>query len=124
MRVAIVGSRTFTDERMVRQIVARLQERHEELTIVSGGARGVDTFAAQAAMDRGVRVQVFPAEWDRYGKRAGYLRNVTIVENADMVIALFAPGPRSKGTSHTVNIAREQHKTVCEYHEGRWTKSD
>lgn len=122
MRIAIVGSRTFNNEALVRKVVRKLHARYgSDLTIVSGGARGVDTMAVDAALDLDARIQVWPAEWHRYGRSAGYRRNALIIDNADIVIALFARGPKSKGTSHTVNIASRAGKPVLVYHEGEWS---
>lgn len=102
---AIVGSRDYPDLDAVRRYVATLPEG---CTVVSGGARGVDRAGAQTARQRGLRVVEYLPDWDRYGKRAGFLRNEQIVAAADTVI-VFWDG-ESRGTKHTIDLARRANK--------------
>lgn len=71
--IAIVGSREFPDPERVREFVLNLPTN----TIVgSGAARGVDRVAAATARARHLQVLEYPAQWDRYGRSAGYIRRV------------------------------------------------
>jgi hypothetical protein len=122
LRVAIVGSRTFCPEwkkrcecpqnKWVRNHVARrvaeLITRYgsDDLVILSGLARGVDTWAKQAADTLGVEVEEYPADWDRYGKGAGYRRNEEMIGDADMVFAYW--DGESLGTNHAISLAEER----------------
>lgn len=108
MKVAIVGSRNFPDPERVRAVVRAILAKHPGTEIVSGGARGVDSWAEEEARAQGAPVRVFPADWDRHGKRAGFLRNKDIVAHADHVVAFW--DGESKGTQHTMNLAREAGK--------------
>lgn len=101
MKVAIVGSRDFPSQQKVIDYVNQLSAHAQ---IISGGARGVDTWAEQAARKRGLNVTVFPAEWDRHGKVAGFLRNHDIVKYADRVVAFW--DGKSRGTQHTMSLAK------------------
>jgi hypothetical protein len=107
MRVAIVGSRDFPSEQRVRAYVDALFEEGDDPSlrpvIVSGGARGVDSWACQAALARGWEVDVHPADWDTYGKSAGYRRNQDIVLSSDLVVAFW--DGKSKGTRHSIDLA-------------------
>jgi predicted Rossmann fold nucleotide-binding protein DprA/Smf involved in DNA uptake len=107
MKIAIVGSRDFHDPQAVTDFVASLPS---DAVIVSGGARGVDTWAERAALARGLSVEVHKANWDAYGKRAGFVRNFLIVKSADRVVAFW--DGRSKGTAHSIRVAREIGKDV------------
>lgn len=76
----------------------------EEITrVVSGGARGIDKAGEAWAHRRGLPVDVYPADWNRLGKGAGYRRNQKMAENADAVIAVW--DGRSPGTQHMMSIA-------------------
>lgn len=122
--VAIVGSRTFADLGLVQRIIQRLLERHgSSLRIVSGGAMGADRIAASTARAREIPVIEHLADWERLGRSAGFARNRDIVADADEVIVLFAAGPRSRGSQHSLSLALDARKPVHVYHEGRWTKS-
>jgi hypothetical protein len=74
--------------------------------VVCGGARGVDMLGCEWAQERGIPVAWYPAEWDRYGKSAGYRRNVQMGDYADALIAVQLNG--SNGTQHMIDIATER----------------
>lgn len=105
--IAIVGSREFTRLELVGKYVATLDEG---TTVVSGGARGVDRYAVDAAKKRGLKTIVFPADWDTHGKAAGMIRNKQIVDAADKVVAFWDGA--SRGTMHSVNYAKSKGKPV------------
>lgn len=81
--------------------------------IVSGTARGVDTHGEAIAKKYGIRVAKFPADWDRFGKRAGYLRNEKMAEYADALLACW--DGKSRGTKHMIDLAREHGLKVFVY---------
>lgn len=107
MKVAIVGSRTFKNLDGIRKFIELLDRG---TIIISGGAVGVDRCAEKKAKELGMRTLIFPANWDRYGKRAGFLRNQEIVKNSDYVIAFW--DGTSKGTQHSINLAKEMNKKL------------
>ena len=74
--------------------------------IVSGGAKGVDETAEGEARKIGMEVISVPAEWNKYVKRAGLMRNDIIVGMADCVVA-FWDGV-SLGTKYTIDKAKEK----------------
>jgi len=109
MKVAIVGSREFPQKEVVKSYIALMVWNKEgigDFTIVSGGARGVDTWAEEEAEKLGISTEIYPANWDKYGKAAGYKRNQQIVEAADHIVAFW--NGESKGTKHTIDIALEK----------------
>ncbi len=110
--VAIVGSRDYPRKADVGDEVARLllDEARSDVTVISGGARGVDTWAIEYAKAVGFETTVYPADWDGLGSRAGYVRNAKMVEVADEVIALW--DGTSKGTRHTIDLALAKRKNL------------
>lgn len=82
--------------------------------IVSGGAQGADALAERYANDKDLLLTVINANWDKYGKSAGYKRNLEIVERSEIIIA-FWDGV-SKGTKHTIDIASNENKEVIVYY--------
>lgn len=111
MRVAVVGSRGFPDpyERVERWVVPNLYPNG--YTIVSGGARGIDQAAHDVADDYGYEYEEFPADWDRYGRGAGYRRNAEMIPTVDQVV-VFWDGV-SRGARHAIDLALE-HKIDLE----------
>lgn len=100
MRIAIVGSRDYPD---LDAVAAYVNDLPEGTTVVSGGARGVDQVAVMTASLRNLPVDVYKADWDRYGKSAGYRRNIDIVANADKLVAFQHNA--SRGTQHSIDLA-------------------
>ena len=80
MKTAIIGSRNITNLDLSRFLPIGTTE------IVSGGARGVDTVAKEYANRNGLNLTEFLPDYERFGRGAPLKRNITIIENADIVI--------------------------------------
>lgn len=110
MHVVIAGSRDFTDYVVMRNTLYPLFDKYHLLeesmtTVISGTARGADRLGERFARENELGLIRMPADWDQYGKQAGYLRNVDMANKADMVVC-FTNG--SKGTGHMINIAKKK----------------
>lgn len=103
MITIIAGSRGIRDIRTVRQAMSACGWTPS--IVVSGTAGGVDTLGEQWAEEHGIPVFRCPADWDRHGKRAGYLRNVEMAQGADALVAVW--DGVSRGTGHMIVIARK-----------------
>lgn len=108
MKLAIIGGRDFLDYELLKSVVDKVKT--PITLIVSGGANGADRLAERYARERGIPTKIFPAEWDKYDKRAGFLRNVDIITEADGVIAFW--DGESRGTKSSIEIAEKQGKKV------------
>lgn len=122
IRVLAVGSRTFDNYDLFCKIMdAELAEFEGKycIEIVSGGAHGADAFAERYAKERGYRLTVFPADWNQFGKRAGYIRNEETHEYIAKVptrkVIAFWDG-ESKGTKHSFSLARLLKNPIKVYH--------
>lgn len=104
MRVLVCGDRNWTDEDGIRRVLKGLIE---PLVVIHGGARGADSLAGKVAEELGHEVEVYPADWQRYGKAAGVLRNQQMLDEGkpDFVLAFHADLSRSKGTADMVRRA-------------------
>ncbi len=86
----------------------RLIKRYDNVRIISGHAKGADTLAERYAAEKGIQMQAFPAEWNKYGKAAGPIRNRTMLEYAEEetpVVAAFWDG-KSRGTENMLKLAK------------------
>jgi len=101
IKVAIVGSRDFPSQYLVERLVYELPR---DVTIVSGGARGVDTWAELTALHHKRETVVYRADWAKHGRVAGFVRNNEIVRNSDIIVAFHHMG--SKGTKHTISLCK------------------
>lgn len=95
--VAVVGSR---DDPNPDVVVAYVRLLSPDTVIVSGGARGVDQWAEEAAQRYGLQTKIFHADWDGFGRRAGPIRNAEIVAAADRLVAFWIG--QSRGTLNTI----------------------
>jgi hypothetical protein len=106
-RLIVAGGRDFVDYELLKsKLDYALRNRlNEGITIVSGVARGADKLGERYAKERGYAIDSHPADWDKFGKSAGYIRNKEMAQNADGLMAFW--DGKSRGTHHMINIAKE-----------------
>jgi len=105
MNLIVAGGRDFNDYERLSAVLFDFAERHPNraITLVSGMARGADKLAWEFCRRENVACIEMPADWDRYGKRAGYLRNEAMADISHALIAFW--DGKSKGTKHMIDIA-------------------
>lgn len=108
MRVIIAGSRDIVNIDYVN--IAMEMCGFVPSIVISGTARGADRLGEQWAQDRDIPIERYPAEWDKYGKSAGYRRNEQMAKSADALVALW--DGKSKGTKHMIDIANRENLAV------------
>lgn len=130
IRVAIVGSRSFSPSNdgvlgkqliktrslinsMIRNMYSKPSkyEDQHQIIVVSGGAKGADTFAEHYADWEGYDIEIYKPDWDTHGNSAGYLRNAILVEKSDIIVAYW--DGESKGTKHTIELSLKQRKPIA-----------
>lgn len=109
MRVLVCGGRAFTNEGLLGSTLEKIPDIK---TIIHGGARGADSLAGLCARLNNIEEEVYYADWDTYGKAAGYIRNKTMLEDGKPDIVVAFPG--GKGTAMMVKLAREAGVEVIE----------
>lgn len=111
-KVIIAGGREFNDYPLLKAKVdasLNTKSKTHKIVIVSGKARGADSLGERYAAERGYEVSAHPADWDAYGKSAGYRRNAEMAQEADALIAFW--DGKSRGTKHMIDLA-EKHGLV------------
>lgn len=111
MRIGIVGSRSFFNYDLLEEVITTtLKNDLSNTIIVSGGAKGADALAEIFADNYKLKKWIFKPDWEKYKKSAGFIRNSEIVDNSDIIFAFW--DGKSKGTNHTINLAKKKNKEV------------
>lgn len=106
MKLAVIGSRTFNNVDLLNEI---LKQHLDNIScIISGGANGADSLAENWAKQNNIDTEIYLPDWQKYGKQAGYLRNVEIIKNSDQCIAFW--DGKSKGTAHSISLCKKLKK--------------
>jgi hypothetical protein len=108
MRWIIAGGRDFDDYELLRKVASKVIRPGD--TVISGGAKGADQLGEQFAGRNNLKVEVYRAEWDKYGKGAGHRRNHQMSLVADGLIALW--DGKSSGTKNMIENAHKARLTT------------
>ena len=112
-KVVIAGGRDFNDFPKLCNVMDKLLERQikvNKVTIISGGARDADTLGERYARLRSFGVIKVKADWDKYGKSAGFIRNKEMLVLTGGVVCFW--NGKSIGTKHMVDITNHSHKRL------------
>lgn len=119
-RILVCGSRDFNDfyimGRTLDGFMAQAQKEHRKLMLIHGAAKGADSLAQTwANYQVNLTVLSYPAEWRKWGNKAGIMRNLKMLDEArpDVVLAFVNKKlDESRGTRHMVRIARQANVLV------------
>jgi len=107
MKLIIAGSREFTDFKLMLETMTEAGLNADAVTeVVSGCAHGADRLGEKWAVGYGIPIKRMPADWDAYGKRAGFIRNGEMAEYADACIVFW--NGTSRGTKHMIDVAKRK----------------
>lgn len=103
MKLLVCGDRNWTNGAAIMRELKRMKPQ----LVIHGGARGADTLAGEAAKSLGIKVKVFPAQWDKFQRAAGPIRNQQMLDEGkpNKVLAFHADIVSSKGTKDMLKRA-------------------
>ena len=117
-RVLVTGSREWDDMQELRYALIHATALRLDSAVIVHGAcpSGADAMAAEWAHDYGVPAEEHPADWDGYGKSAGFVRNAEMVSlGADLCLCFVVPCSKrdcekpkphgSHGATHCADLA-------------------
>lgn len=109
MKLLVCGDRKWRDGKLIGQCIDVLGYQLHQIVIIEGGAPGADTLARQHAIKRGIMVIEVKAEWAKYGKAAGPIRNQKMLDDykPDLVMAFHDNIGASTGTAGMIELAKE-----------------
>ncbi len=107
IKVIVAGSRDFKDFELLKSKLDFYLKRYSpsQVEIVSGTARGADRMGELYALVRQFKLKKFPAQWDVYGKSAGYRRNEVMAKYSTHCVVFIVNN--SKGSSHMIDLAKK-----------------
>jgi hypothetical protein len=109
IRVLVCGDRDWTDKEYMFSIMDAMHLSTEFVLIIEGGARGADSMAGEWATERGIPLKVYPANWEKFRKAAGPIRNQQMLDEGkpELVVAFHSDIESSKGTKDMVKRAKK-----------------
>ena len=107
MRVLCCGDRNWSSYEIIRR---ELEKLDDYTTVISGCANGADSISAYIARQLNYKVLDFPANWNKYGRAAGPIRNKQMLDEGkpDLVIAFHTDIKNSKGTKNMIEQAEKK----------------
>jgi hypothetical protein len=111
MKVVIAGCRDYADYNEAKCFIDEcLLNINEDIVILSGCANGADKLGERYAVENNLGIERYPAQWERFGRAAGPIRNKTMVENSDLIICFW--DSKSRGTKSLLSLAEKYNKTI------------
>jgi len=112
-KIVIAGCRNFKNYKIAKEYIdfciSDIKKKYK-LIFISGGCSGADLLGEQYAKENGYPLEIYPANWKKYGKSAGPKRNKLMAENCDYVICFW--DGQSRGTKSMIDYARALGKPI------------
>ena len=103
MKILVCGDRDWTDKELIRKELSDWYKLFPDLEIIQGGCQGVDIMAKECCYELGIPCETFEADWVKYGKSAGPIRNRKMLDQKpDLVLAFHSHITKSKGTKDCI----------------------
>lgn len=108
-RIIVCGGKEFNDAELLQNTLDSIIPDFDFVEIISGHAKGADSLAEEYAETHGIKCTVFPADWKRYGRGAGPVRNKQMLlyalETSTLVVAFW--NGKSRGTKNMITQAQK-----------------
>lgn len=118
MKILISGSRYYSNYQKIFTFLKGKNKEYDNLVIVEGGARGADSLARKACKKLDIEFKEYRANWKKYGKAAGPIRNQKMLDdNVDVdLVAIFHENlNKSKGTKDMMKRAEKENKKIVRF---------
>ena len=111
-KVIVAGGRDFNNYKLLSDTLYKLLDNKQpsQVEIVSGTCRGADLLGEKWAKITDTKIKRFPADWDEYGKSAGFVRNKQMANYSDALVAFW--DGKSKGTKNMIELAKRNNLSV------------
>lgn len=105
MKLIIAGGRDFSNYDLLEREAEEMISGEQNVEIISGLARGADLMGCRFAEEKGLPLRGFAAEWGKFGRAAGPIRNKLMAKNATHLLAFW--DGQSRGTMHMIDYAEK-----------------
>ena len=112
-KVVVAGGRDFTNYNLLKEKVDNILSQKKlthKILILSGKSIGADSLGEIYALENNLEILSYPADWDKFGKKAGVKRNAEMINDADALIAFW--NGNSQGTKYMIDIATKKGKMI------------
>lgn len=111
-QLIVAGGRDFSDTELFLKTMQKVEQELAEysVSLVSGMAKGADNMGYMFAYEQGITCHKFPADWNKYGKAAGFRRNQEMADFSDGLVAFW--DGKSRGTKHMIETMAKQNKWI------------
>jgi hypothetical protein len=105
IRLLVTGGRDYNNQEELYRVLDQIASEQHIDVIIHGAARGADTLASYWAEDRGVETIAVPADWNRYGRAAGSVRNQKMLDDHHPHLVVAFKG--GSGTKNMIGLAEK-----------------
>lgn len=111
-KIVVAGCRYYNDYDEAKAFITEYlsKECDKDISFIVGDCRGADSLGERFAKEHGYNVEIYPAEWSKYGKAAGALRNQKMAEACDLLICFW--DGKSLGSATMIGFTKKLGKTV------------
>jgi hypothetical protein len=109
----VAGGRDFTNYDLLKEKVDNILSQKKlthKILILSGKSIGADCLGEIYALENNLEILSYPADWGKFGKKAGVKRNAEMINDADALIAFW--NGNSQGTKYMIDIATKKGKMI------------
>jgi hypothetical protein len=112
MKILVCGGREYVNKKFLYEFLDNFHKNSPVTKLIHGGAKGADSLAGEWAIQNKIETIVYKANWEKYGKTAGPIRNIQMLEEESPEVIIAFPG--GKGTLHMINISKRKNFRVIE----------
>lgn len=113
MRTLVCGGRKYSDRHTLFSVLDVLHQEFVISCVINGNATGADSLSTEWAIKCLIPYSLYLADWKKFGKAAGMIRNQTMFDNSTPDMAVAFPG--GSGTESMIKIVkRAEYQTLID----------
>jgi len=114
MNIGIIGTKDFNDYKLLKTVIYENVNVPNITHIIFGGETGIDNLAKKFALENNIKTLIFKPDWNKYEKSAIFKKNITIIENSDIIFVFW--NGKNRNSIHDIKIAKNMNKPLIIIH--------